>query len=85
VWFYYGEYWKKDWKGIAGFVFGYLGPELAREVGDVFRVCLKVTVLYIAAPIRDEIVGFVTINLIYKKTRYIKIKLSSLKYKSTVR
>jgi hypothetical protein len=33
------EYWKKDWKGIARFVFRYSGPELAREVGDVEALC----------------------------------------------
>ena len=32
--FLYGEYWKRPWQDLAEFVLGFLGPGLAREIGD---------------------------------------------------
>ncbi len=41
--FHYGDHWKHPWRDLAGFVLGYLGPELARLVGDAASVAIHVT------------------------------------------
>ena len=43
VWFYYGKYWLHQWKDIAKFILGYLGPELTREIGDRARLYLEIS------------------------------------------
>lgn len=43
VCFRYGDYWKDDWRSIAEFVLGFLGPELAERVGDSAEVSLRIT------------------------------------------
>jgi len=42
VCFYYGEYWKHQWKEISNFVLGFLGPGIVKKVGDVCDVSIKV-------------------------------------------
>ena len=44
VCFYYGSYWKHQWKELSDFVLGFLGPGIIRKkVGDVCNVSIKVT------------------------------------------
>lgn len=43
VCFSYGEYWNDSWRDLADFVLGYLGPGLARAVGDGASITLRVT------------------------------------------
>lgn len=43
VCFSFGDYWRHSWRDLASFVLGYLGPGLAREVGDRATVTLRVT------------------------------------------
>src|SRR6266481_4734827 len=43
VTFIYGNYWDKPWEDLAKFVFGFLGPRLALEMGDRVRLSMQVT------------------------------------------
>ena len=42
VCFYYGSYWEQQWRGLADFTLGFLGPALIREVGDSAAVSIRV-------------------------------------------
>ncbi len=50
VWacFFYGKYWVHPWRDLAGFVLGYLGPGLTREVGDDAHLTIRLTTSGIA-------------------------------------
>lgn len=41
--FWYGSYWDHSWHDLSEFVLGYLGPRLAREVGDSAELAIRVT------------------------------------------
>ncbi len=41
--FCYGEHWRHPWQELVDFVFGYLGPGLARQIGDAASVMVRVT------------------------------------------
>jgi hypothetical protein len=43
VTFVYGEHWKRPWNDLAKFVLGFLGPALAKELGDRVRMSVQVT------------------------------------------
>lgn len=43
VCFHYGAHWEHPWRDLATFVFDYLGPFLAQEIGDLANVTLRVT------------------------------------------
>lgn len=41
--FRYGAYWENPWRDLCEFVFGYLGPGLAHEIGDRASVSVQVS------------------------------------------
>ncbi|MGH9534070.1 MAG: hypothetical protein ACRD2E_04345 [Terriglobales bacterium] len=43
VTFVYGQHWRRPWQGLAKFVLGFVGPALARELGDRVRLSIQVT------------------------------------------
>jgi len=43
VCFTYGRYWEHHWRDISKFVFEFLGPGLATEVGDDATVSIRLT------------------------------------------
>ncbi len=43
VTFVYGNYWNRPWEDLAKFVFGFLGPHFASEMGDRVRLSMHVT------------------------------------------
>ena len=41
--FRYGAYWEQPWRDLAEFVLDWLGPTLAKEVGDSANIRIQVT------------------------------------------
>jgi len=43
VTFIYGEPGNREWRSLAEFIFGFLGPPIMRELGDRVRMSIAIT------------------------------------------
>jgi hypothetical protein len=43
VTFIYGDSGGQDWRSLAEFVFGFIGPPIAKELGDRVRLSIEIT------------------------------------------